>query len=96
MGSCRCKMCGGHIHYADDVSVATCEFCGTEQTIVRTDDLKQLNLFNRANSLRLQNEFDKAQTTYENILIDDQGGISIIDFGSVIFKEYVPLVIAPT
>nr|MCR5307971.1 toll/interleukin-1 receptor domain-containing protein [bacterium] len=71
MGSCRCKMCGGHIHYADDVSVATCEFCGTEQTIVRTDDLKQLNLFNRANSLRLQNEFDKAQTTYENILIDD-------------------------
>lgn len=71
MGSCRCKMCGGQIHYDDGVSTATCEFCGTEQTIVKTDDLKQLNLFNRANSLRLQNEFDKAQTTYENILIDD-------------------------
>ena len=71
MGSCRCKMCGGHIHYDNDASVATCEFCGTEQTIVKTDDLKKLNLFNRANALRMQNEFDKAQLTYDNILIDD-------------------------
>jgi tetratricopeptide (TPR) repeat protein len=64
-------MCGGHIHYDNNASVATCEFCGTEQTIVKTDDTKKVNLFNRANALRLQNEFDKAQTTYENILIDD-------------------------
>ena len=71
MPTCRCKMCGGQIHYGENDSTAVCEFCGTEQTVVRTDDLKQLNLFNRANSLRLQNEFDKAQTTYENILIDD-------------------------
>lgn len=71
MPTCRCKMCGGQIHYGENDSVAKCEFCGTEQTVVRTDDAKQLNLFNRANSLRLQNEFDKAQTTYENILIDD-------------------------
>ena len=71
MGSCRCKMCGGHIHYDKDASVATCEFCGTEQTIVKTDDTKKVNLFNRANALRLQNEFDKAQLTYDNILIDE-------------------------
>lgn len=71
MGSCRCKMCGGHIHYADTVSIATCEFCGTEQTIVKTDDEKKLSLFNRANALRMQNEFAKAQLTYDNILIDD-------------------------
>jgi len=71
MGSCRCKMCGGHIHYDENVSVATCEFCGTEQTIVRTDDAKKVNLFNRANALRRENEFDKAQLTYDNILIDE-------------------------
>ena len=71
MGSCRCKMCGGHIHYDKDASVATCEFCGTEQTIVKTDDTKKVNLFNRANALRMQNEFDKAQLTYDNILIDE-------------------------
>ena len=71
MGSCRCKMCGGHIHYDDNVSVATCEYCGTEQTVFRSDNAKQLNLFNRANALRMQNEFDKAQLTYDNILIDD-------------------------
>ncbi|MCR5307892.1 MAG: toll/interleukin-1 receptor domain-containing protein, partial [bacterium] len=71
MGSCRCKMCGGHIHYDDNLSVATCEYCGTEQTVFRTDNEKQLMLFNRANILRMQNEFDKAQLTYDNILIDD-------------------------
>lgn len=71
MGSCRCKMCGGHIHYDDNLSIATCEFCGTEQTVFRSDDAKRLSLFNRANSLRLQNEFDKAQLTYDNILIDE-------------------------
>ncbi len=71
MGSCRCKMCGGHIHYDDNLTVATCEYCGTEQTVFRTDNIKQLNLFNRANTLRMQNEFDKAQLTYDNILIDD-------------------------
>lgn len=71
MGSCRCKMCGGHIHYAADASVATCDFCGTEQTIVKSDDSKKVSLFNRANTLRMQNEFDKAQLTYDNILIDE-------------------------
>ena len=71
MGSCRCKMCGGHIHYDDNSSMATCEYCGTEQSVFRSDNEKQLKLFNRANSLRMQNEFDKAQLTYDNILIDD-------------------------
>ncbi len=71
MGSCRCKMCGGHIHYENDASVAICEYCGTEQTIVKTDNEKQAKLFERANTLRLENEFDKAQLTYDNILIDD-------------------------
>lgn len=71
MGSCRCKMCGAHIHYDDNLSVATCEYCGTEQTVFRADSEKQIQLFNRANALRMQNEFDKAQLTYDNILIDD-------------------------
>ncbi len=71
MGTCRCKMCGGQIHYDNDASVAVCEYCNSEQTIVKTNDVKQLKLFSRANTLRLQNEFDKAQTTYENILIDE-------------------------
>ena len=71
MGSCRCKMCGGHIHYDDNASMTTCEYCGTEQTVFRTDSEKELKLFNRANSLRMQNDFDKAQLTYDNILIDN-------------------------
>ena len=93
MGSCRCKMCGGHIHYDDNASVATCEYCGTEQTVFRSDNEKQLNLFNRANALRMQNEFDKAQLTYDNILIDDPNnaeahwGICLCRYGIEYIEE---------
>jgi len=93
MGSCRCKMCGGHIHFDNDASVATCEYCGTEQTIVQTNDLKKLGLFNRANALRMQNEFDKAQLTYDNILIDDPNnaeahwGICLCRYGIEYIEE---------
>jgi len=70
MPQCRCKMCGGIINYNNDQKVAVCEFCDTEQTIVNGDNEIKINLFNRANSLRLNNEFDKALATYENILKD--------------------------
>ena len=71
MPQCKCKMCGGTISFSETDKTATCEFCGTEQTVVFTDNTKKMNLFNRANSLRLNNDFDKALATYENILIDD-------------------------
>lgn len=70
MLSCKCKMCGGQINYENNQTTAVCEFCGSEQTIVCTDNLKKASLFNRANSLRLNNDFDKALSTYESILID--------------------------
>lgn len=67
----KCKMCGGTLDVKDGQSIAECEFCGTKQTIPLTDNEKSFNLHNRANALRLRNEFDKAIIVYENVLADN-------------------------
>jgi len=68
----KCKMCGGSLSVQDGVSVAECEYCGTKQTISTSDDEVIVNLFNRANNLRLKSEYDKAAEVYEKILeLDD-------------------------
>ena len=67
----KCKMCGGTLDVKDGQSIVECEFCGTKQTIPTINDEKSFNLHNRANALRLRNEFDKAIIVYENILTDN-------------------------
>ncbi len=72
MAVLKCKMCGGSIDYKEGDSVATCEYCGTKQTLPKLDDDKKANLFDRANHLRRNNEFDKATAIYEQILSEDK------------------------
>ena len=64
----KCKMCGGTLEVKDGVSVAECEYCGTTQTLPTSNDEVLVNLFNRANNLRIKCEFDKAAEVYEKIL----------------------------
>ena len=61
-------MCGGHIEIAEGTTVIECEYCGTQQTIPKNTDENVRALFNRANSLRQKNDFDKAESLYEKIL----------------------------
>ena len=67
----KCKMCGGDLEIAQGTLVAECEYCGTKQTVPKCSDENLQNVFNRANSLRLKNEFDKAERLYENIVQSD-------------------------
>ncbi|MDD2232995.1 MAG: TIR domain-containing protein [Sphaerochaetaceae bacterium] len=67
----KCKMCGGDVKISDDLEFATCEYCGSTMTLPKKSDEKILNLFNRANHYRLQNDFDKASCIYESILAED-------------------------
>ena len=39
----KCKMCGGTLEINNSESVATCEYCGTQQTLPRLDDEKRAN-----------------------------------------------------
>ena len=63
----KCKMCGGDLNIQDGKPVCECEFCGTQQTIPHVDDEKKASLFNRANRLRMNADFDKAASIYASI-----------------------------
>ena len=66
----KCKMCGAPLTLSGN-SVVECEYCGTTQTVAKTRDELVANLFNRANDLRMNCEFDRAAQTYEKILDQD-------------------------
>ena len=67
----KCKMCGGTLEINNNKTVATCEYCGTQQTLPKLNDDRRANLYDRANHFRRNNEFDKAMGIYEQILNED-------------------------
>ncbi len=67
----KCKMCGAVLQISEGQTIATCEYCDAQQTLPKLDDNeKKLNLFTRANRLRLSCEFDKAYGVYEALVAD--------------------------
>ena len=67
----KCKMCGGDLEIKEGMSVAECQYCGTQQTLPRLDSERQANLYDRANHFRRNNEYDKAMALYEQILNEE-------------------------
>ena len=67
----KCKMCGGTLEINNNETVGVCEYCGTKQTLPKLDDDKKINLYDRANHFRRNNDYDKAMSIYENILNED-------------------------
>lgn len=71
MAILKCKMCGGTLEINGETTVCECEYCGSMQTIPKLDDESRLNLYDRANHFRRNNEYDKAMGIYERILNED-------------------------
>ncbi len=67
----KCKMCGGDLDVTEGITIAECDYCGAKQTIPKAIDENLQNLFNRANTLRIKSEFDKAEKLYEKIIQAD-------------------------
>ena len=64
----KCKMCGGDLIPFEGSKICECEYCGSRQTIPAIKEEGIQTLFNRANTLRMKAEFDKAADIYEKIL----------------------------
>ena len=64
----KCKMCGGDLAVIADITVAECEYCGCMQTLPKVNDERLAGLYDRANDLRMNHEFDKAIENYEKII----------------------------
>ena len=84
-------MCGGNLETTEGSSVGICEYCGTKQTVPTANDENLQGLYNRANTLRIKSEFDKAEQLYEKILQVD-GNQAEAYWGLILCKygiEYV-------
>ena len=83
----KCKMCGGTIEFSQGDTIGVCDSCGTKQTLPNVKDDAINSLYNRANTLRLKSEFDRAEELYNKIIAYDQTqaeaywGIILCKFG---------------
>lgn len=68
MSLLKCKCCGGDLNIKDGDKVVTCPYCGSQQTIPNEKDEQVLKIYARRNRLRSQGEFDKAYSTYSQLL----------------------------
>ena len=68
----KCKICGGSLNVSEGATVAECEFCGTKQTLPKISDERRINLYDRANHFRRNNDYDKAMSVFEQILNEDK------------------------
>ncbi len=82
----KCKMCDAVLPVNTGERVVTCEYCGSEQTLPGLGDERLLNLYDRASHYRRNNEFDKAQALYEQILEENPDDSEI--YWSVILCKY--------
>ena len=55
----------------DGKTVVVCDYCGIKQTLPRLDSDRKANLYERANHFRRNNDYDKAEGIYEQILNED-------------------------
>ena len=68
----KCKCCTGNLDVTEGMYIVECDYCGTKQTVPSSRDENIQNLFNRATTLRLKSEFDKAADIYEHIIQSDE------------------------
>ncbi len=67
----KCKICGGSLELDEQQTIATCQYCGTKQTLPKLTNDRRTNMYDRANHFLRNKEFDKAMGIYEQILGED-------------------------
>ena len=68
----KCKVCGATLNVQQGERIAVCEYCGVSQTVPSFIDIKTQEIYERANGYLVNNEFDKAENLYNQILFDDK------------------------
>ena len=68
MQTFKCKICGGSLTVASKSRVAVCDYCGSKQILPLFSDESTQLLYDRGNSYLRQNEYDKAETIFNQLL----------------------------
>ena len=64
----KCKICAGTLTIDTKTRIATCDYCGTKQTLPLFDDDSSKTLYERGNQYLLHNEYDKAEAIFNQLL----------------------------
>lgn len=64
----RCKSCGAPLKVKQGETIVTCLYCDLQQTIPTLDDEFKTQMFNQANELRRQFDFDGAKSFLQAII----------------------------
>ncbi|MBR6513905.1 MAG: TIR domain-containing protein [Clostridia bacterium] len=68
MAILRCKSCGGPLDVKEGDKIVECSYCNLQQTIPTIDDDFKFQMFNQANDLRRQFDFDGAKAFLQAII----------------------------
>lgn len=68
MAVLKCKSCGGPLDANEGSKIVECSYCGLKQTIPQMDDEFILQMFNQANELRRQFDFDGAKSFLQAVV----------------------------
>lgn len=68
MQTFKCKICGGSLTVASKSRVAVCDYCGSKQILPLFSDESAQLLYDRGNSYLRQNEYDKAEIIFNQLL----------------------------
>ncbi len=64
----KCKICGGSVTVTPKSRIAVCDYCGTKQVLPLFSDESAQLLYDRGNGYLRQNEYDKAETIFNQLL----------------------------
>ena len=68
----KCKICGGNFNIEYGQKVIECAYCGVKQTVSVFNEPNIQEIYNRANAYLTNNEFDKAENLFLQILFDNK------------------------
>ena len=69
----KCKMCGGNLEVQNGDLITTCPYCGTQQTLPDLKSQKFANIYNKMNTFRQNQDYDKAINLCEQVLNNEAG-----------------------
>ena len=70
MALLKCKLCHAPLDIIEGASIVKCKYCDSVQTVPCLNNSKKVALFDKANQLRSECEFDKAHSMFESIVVE--------------------------
>lgn len=102
MAILKCKACGASLNIQEGQKIVECAYCDLQQTVPEMDDEFKLQMFNQANDLRRQFDFDSAKSFFQAVVsrypkeAEAYWGICLCKYGIMYVEDQQTLAQIPT